>query len=477
MRHPSIRFRLLLGTGLALAVMLTLASLVVYRAFERGMAGEIEGQLIQNAFLLAKSSELEETGLVYEWQEAMGSPGASHVEGLFTFWDLNSDRKTKSPDLGDGELPFFHGVLNEPVMRDIELPDGRAAKAVGLLHYPFTDQATEAEAANSGHPLRPEAYPQVVVVAREVHSLERKLTDMRLQLIRGTVAVLIVTWGAIFLISTWSLRPIRDFSRSLAERDVSGRKTPAEIPDKLPSELLGLAGAFNKAIGEMEMSREREKEFVLHAAHELRTPVAGIMATLEQAVMRPRESADLAARIREALHITSGMRLTLDSLMRLARLRGNLQEVPKTAFDAAALVREIIEPLALDAADRKLALRTDFPEECPMVNDPGLFRVLVLNLADNAIHHSPPGAAVAYTVEVMPARFVFTTRNDKGGLTEADLARVFEPFQRASAEQAGSEGHAGLGLSLAREAAHLLGGQLHAEIDGGAILFIATLPR
>lgn len=479
MKHPSIRFRLLIGTGLILSMMLAVASAVVYRVFEQSMSDEIEEQLTEKTLLLAKSSELETIGLVYEWQEAMNSPGASDPKGLFVFWDLGSNRETKSPDLGGNTLPFFHGKLNQPVMRDIMLWDGRPAKAVGLLHYPFVNEATEAYGVKNNVTFRPESYPQVVVCAREVQTLQQKLTHIREQLIRAAVAMLLVTWGAIMWITSRCLRPIRDLSGVLTKRhEHPDQRSAIEIPDELPSELVGLAESFNTAFTELERSRNREKEFVLHAAHELRTPVAGIMSTLEQAVMRPRAPEDLADRIRRALGITTSMRLTLDSLMRLARLRGGLQSGPKVSFDPVVIVREITGSLDAEADERRIRLHADFPAgDFAMVNDPGLFRVLISNLSDNVIHHSPDDSDVSFHIESTPFRFIFTTRNPKGALGVQDLARVFEPFQRGGGESGQSEGHAGLGLSLAREAAHLLGGRLQAEIDGESVVFIATLLR
>jgi signal transduction histidine kinase len=479
MKHPSIRFRLLLGTGLILAAMLTLACVAVYRMFERSMSDEIEEQLTEKTLLLAKSSELETIGLVYEWKEAMNSPGAPDPKGLFVLWDVGSNRETKSPELGTNSLPVFHGKLNEPVMRDITLWDGRPAKAVGLLHYPFVNEATAAFGMQNNVTFHPENFPQVVVCAREVQTLQHKLMHVRAQLIRAAVAMLLITWGAIMWITTRCLRPIRDLSGVLAMRhEHPDQRSAIEIPAKLPSELLGLAESFNTAFTELERSRNREKEFVLHAAHELRTPVAGIMSTLEQAVMRPRDSEELANRIRRALGITTSMRLTLDSLMRLARLRGGLQSGQKLSFEPIALVREMIGALEAEAVNRGLVLQVELPtEDIPMLNDPGLFRVLISNLADNAIHHCPGGGKVSFHVESSPFRFVFISRNQKGDLGDADLARIFEPFQRGGRVGGQSEGHAGLGLSLAREAAHLLGGRLHAEIDGECVVFIATLLR
>jgi two-component system heavy metal sensor histidine kinase CusS len=478
MKHPSIRLRLMLGTGLIVAILLLIANVAIYRAFERTLSKEVEQQLLQSASLLAKSAELEADGLVYEWQEAMESPDASDITGVFQFWDMNSGKSTKSPDLGDGELPRFYGKLNHPVLRDIVLKDGRHARAVGLLHYPFTDEITIAEAAKAGKILHPENFPQVVVCARETESLAHRLSELRTHLTRAAIATLLAIWASIFAISAWCLRPIREFSDNLLERSEKENPPVVEIPHAMPSELVGLAAAFNTTLDRVEKSRAREKEFALHAAHELRTPVAGILATLEQALHRPRDSEDLSNRIGEALKITSGMRLTLDSLMRLARLRGGLETSLKASFDPLAAVTDLLANATAIIARRRLRPTKDFPEKTgPLFNDPGLFRAVISNLIDNAVRHSPRNSVFHFQITDTPDHFSFRTKNATGGLKPEDLGRLFEPFQRASDAADDEGGHAGLGLSLAREAVILLGGNLRAEInsDDGTVIFTTTI--
>jgi signal transduction histidine kinase len=247
----------------------------------------------------------------------------------------------------------------------------------------------------------------------------------------------------------------------------------------MPHEITGLATTFNEALEKVEMARAREKEFALHAAHELRTPVAGILATLEQALHRPRDAEELKRRIGIAQEITSGMRVTLDSLMRLARLRGHLEMAAKMKFDPIASIREVIGACAPTISRRGLEMAESLPEGAGALdNDAGLFRVLVSNLIENAVEYSPRGSRVEITAALTPDRLTFSTANECGAMSDEEIQRLFQPFQRgATAAAETGDGHAGLGLSLAREAAHLLGGRMYAEKKGGGIVFTAELPR
>jgi len=473
MKHPSIRLRLTLGTGLLVMVILLGSNIAIYRGIKRTLFNEVESQLLQSASFLAKSAELEGGTLDYEWEEAMEMPGAPDITGTFQFWDLKSGRITKSPELGNGALPFFHGDLNQPIIKSITLSDGEPALAVGLLHHPFTSEAALVEK----NAPKPQDYPQVVVCARETKSITTHLNGLRNQLTKAAIGTLLAIWLAIFVIFTWCLRPIREFNDNLTLRSEQEEPPQMEIPKNLPSELVGLASNFNATLDRVEQSRAREKEFAVHAAHELRTPVAGILATLEQALNRPRDSSDLLKRIGDALHITSGMRVTLDSLMRLARLRGELEKRCITDFDPLAIIQEVIDSASEAIVRTDITIHSDFPSTAaPLHQDAGLFRIMVSNLIENAMHHCPAGGEIRFRVTDSPASLIFVTSNPCNGLETTDINRLFEPFQRGTSAS-NENGHAGLGLSLAKEAARLLGGRLAATTEDGQLAFTATVPR
>ena len=478
MNHPSIRLRLMLGTGLLVTLTLCGANVAIYRAFRRTLNREVDLQLIQSASLLAKSAELEAESLDYEWQEAMESGKAPAITGLFQFWDLSTGRITKSPDLGSRNLPFVKGKLNQTVIADVRLENGDRAKIASVYHYPFTDRASIESAAAMGKTLRPEDHPQVVVCARETESLFLRLAELKGHLTWGAIATLIAIWGSIFAISKWSLRPIREFNDNLLERSTMGNPSSTEIPKKLPSELLGLAQTFNLAIDRVEQARAREKDFALHAAHELRTPVSGVYATLEQAVHRPRTPEELTSRIRESLAILTGMRMTLDSLMGLARLRGGLESALKSSFDPLPVIHELLARSHGLIQERKLTIETQFSANLPpLVSDPGLFKIAISNLIENAIRHSLPCTLIVLGAREQNGTLLFSTLNTCEGLHPEDIDRLFEPFQRGSKTADNEGGHAGLGLSLAREAATLMGGSLRAALsDRHHIEFTVEIP-
>jgi signal transduction histidine kinase len=447
----------------------------IYQSISRMLRKEVRTQLLISASILAKSSELEPHGVVYEWREAMETGTEPEVAGLFQFWDVKSGATAASPALGQSVLEPFHGPLNVPVLRTIVLPDGRPAMAVGLLHQPFLDSETADEMKRLGRTLRPEDLPQVLVCARETRSIDEKLERMKGHLVRAGIATLLAIWLSMFGIMMWSLKPIDRLTRLLDKRSRdAGADLPA-TPPEMPGELAGLADAFNRTLERAEAASQRERRFALHAAHELRTPIAGIRSTLEQALSRPRGGDDLTRRISLALEITKGMNGTIGSLMRLARLRGEMESVDWETFDPAPLIWEAIGREEARFAERGLKPDPVGPRTTDAIeSDRGLLDLLVSILVDNVVRHAPPGTVVNATLEWGPADLKFTLRNRTKEISAENLETLFEPFQRGGFDDGGG---AGLGLSLAREVAALIGADLSAALDEGCFMMRLRLPR
>ncbi len=426
---------------------------------------QIYDELTANASILTKSSEIEPSGVIYEWHEADKAGVGRSITGLFQVWDVKSEKSFSSPELNDLQLKFFHGAMNEPVRRDSELSNGTRVFAVGLMHLPFIDAYSGAEMKRLGISRQPEDYPQVLVCARDKTSFEAQLRLIRWHMVRAGVVSLAAIWLSIWAITRLTLRPIDELTSNLDNRSKSDTDAYHTLPDKWPAELRGLAESFNLTLERAEAARRREREFAMHAAHELRTPVAGIRATLDLALKRPRTAEDLARRIANALVLAEGMQDMVGGLMKLARVRGGLERLKITRFDPLKLAGDAARGEVVRFKERNLNLEwngLDAPLE--IAGDAGLLRLVFVILFDNAGCHASSGtqvfAAVACTVE----GFSFSLTNDSNDLVEADLERIFEPFQRG--EYATSDG-AGLGLNLARAIMNLMGGTLNGTLTNG----------
>lgn len=474
MKFPSIKRRLMLGTGVIFSIVLVISQFEIYHSVREVLILQIFDELTANASILTKSSEIKPSGVIHEWHEAAKANVGNDITGLFQVWDVKSGETITSPELNDRQLKFFHGAMNKPVRRDSELSNGTQVFAVGLMHLPFIDVYSGVEMKRLGISPDPVDYPQVLVCARDKTPVEAQLLLIRWHMVRAGLASLAAIWFSIWVITRLTLRPINELTGNLEMRTKSDTDSFSTLPDKWPAELRGLAESFNVTLERAEAARGREREFAMHAAHELRTPVAGIRAILDLALKRPRTAEDLARRIANALVLAEGMQDMVGSLMKLARIRGGLEKLDLGRFDPVELAVDVA--LEMDTRFKQQNITLEWHgsnEPTEIAGDSGLLRLVLVILFDNAGCHAPTGTQIFAATHRDSEGFSFSLTNVSNHLVKADIERIFEPFQRG--ESATSDG-AGLGLSLAREIVNLLGGTLVVTLKNGEFTIRLFLP-
>ena len=245
-----------------------------------------------------------------------------------------------------------------------------------------------------------------------------------------------------------SLTPLRRFRQRLAtrsERDMS------RLPDDgLPAEVRPVLDSINDLLRRLTAAFEAERSFAAHAAHELRTPLAGAMA---QAQRLQAETQDPVARARAADMETTLKRLTrlAERLLQLARAEGG-----RLRRDHASDVRPVIQLLMHDLARPVDAQRVQLrlPQTALMSDlDPDVLAIIVHNLVEIALRH---GAADAPVMVHLSRDGWLTVSNDGPVIPPQTLARLTQRFERAGQPGEGS----GLGLAIVQAIADRLGSRL-----------------
>jgi len=169
---------------------------------------------------------------------------------------------------------------------------------------------------------------------------------------------------------------------------------------------------------------------------------------------------NLQERINRALDVTRGMGRTIDSLMKLARLKGGIDETDPTLYDPEQVVRQLVaaEQERTGAQHRLEISRSD--PGVMLHGDASLFEVLTSILIENAFRHTPAGGRISIAMTLQDdAFFTLTISNDAPDFDPSDAERIFRPFQRGKNTSVNSPG-AGLGLALAKEIAYRIGATL-----------------
>jgi len=311
----------------------------------------------------------------------------------------------------------------------------------------------------------PGAAPAVIVaVAETLAKRERLAAQMFLGVILPQLVLILIAGLLVWLGVARGLAPLRQLRAAVAAR--SHRDLSPVTAENVPGEVEPLVHALNDLLARLDEVLTFQNRFIADAAHQLRTPVAGLKAHIEVA-LREQEP----ARMRESLaHLyTSVERLSrlVSQLLSLARNEPNtVKTLPLAPLDLAALAFEVTTEWVPEAYKKHIDLGFEGPGRPAMIRgDVVRLTELIHNLLDNAVRYSRDGGRV--TVRVLDGGSPQVSVSDDGPtIPEAERARVFERFHRLlGTHKDGS----GLGLAIVREIATLHGAAITVEDDADGV--------
>jgi two-component system sensor histidine kinase QseC len=296
---------------------------------------------------------------------------------------------------------------------------------------------------------RAAGHDTVVHVAEQVQARESVLWA----LLRGMLAPLalllpllgVLLWGSV----RRALAPLQALEAALRRRGPQDLG-PLALPQTPPAELQAPVEALDALFARIATLLESERRFTADAAHELRTPIA-VIRTQAQVALGATDEAGRRHALQATVAGCDRATQLVQQLLTLARLEGSDAARAATPLDLQPLARRVLAELAPQALDRGQQLSLDTEAACPLAADEALCAMLLRNLVDNALRHSPAGATVQVALAPAAGGAALTVEDSGPGLPEADLARLGERFFRAGASQA--SGGSGLGWSIVRRIA------------------------
>jgi signal transduction histidine kinase len=279
-----------------------------------------------------------------------------------------------------------------------------------------------------------------ILTSKPIERRATLLRDVGLAVTAPFLVLLPVVMALVWLGVRRGLRPLERLRRAVQTRDADSLE-PLRADD-VPAEVSPLVASLNDLFDRLGEAFQRERRFTADAAHELRTPLAGVKAQLQ--IVR---AADGTTRERALAHAESGldrMSRLVDQMLMLARLESDTGNDEKEVHcDADAVARAVLGELESMAAVREVDLVLDSPGSGVTAPIPAaLLHTALRNLLENAVRHSPDGGHVHLALCDAPLRIAIT---DEGpGLPGDELARVTERFHRAETGGTGT----GLGLYI-----------------------------
>ncbi|HEV2689273.1 MAG TPA: ATP-binding protein, partial [Bryobacteraceae bacterium] len=267
-------------------------------------------------------------------------------------------------------------------------------------------------------------------------------------------------------LSRAALRPLRQTADTIGEIDERRLDRRINV-DALPTELQPVADRLNQMLGRLDLAFAQRKQFLADASHELRTPVAALVTTIEVALRRPREAADYVRTLKICLSDARLLRQLIQTLLEHARS----EAVPEVAepFDAVALLNQCADVAEGLAATREVTVVRDLPPQLEVHSYPKRIRGIVMNLMGNAVEHNRPGGTVEVHCETQGRDLEITVSDTGPGIAQEHLPHIFLPFYRAKRQEQAEEArqHLGLGLFLVDSHVKALGGECRIESEVG----------
>ena len=298
-----------------------------------------------------------------------------------------------------------------------------------------------------------DASPVLVQVAE---TLEKRKT-LATEIVKGTMVPQFVTLPlAVLLVWLALVRGIKPLAQ--LEKRIRARKSDDMSPlddTAVPEEVAPLVSSINDLLSRLKVSLTTQKRFLADAAHQLKTPLAGLRMQADLA-QRETDADELKKSLKHIGQSSIRATHTVNQLLALARAETTGRSLAKQRVDMVHIVSEVMADSVPRALEKKIDLGYDGPaageKPSQLEGNPTLLKELVRNLLDNAIAYTPEKGQV--TLRLMADRFsgvlVLLVEDSGPGIPESERELVFQPFYRALGTNVDGSG---LGLAIVLEIA------------------------
>lgn len=316
------------------------------------------------------------------------------------------------------------------------------------------------------------------VVGRDISGEIEEMRHFALSLTASGFALWLVGLTGGWWIAGRVIRPIQTIGRTASRIAADNLRERIEVAGT-GNELDQLSGVLNQTFDRLQAAFERQKQFTADASHELRNPIAVVVAETQRILRRDHSVSEC----REALQVCQDAALRMknltEALLVLARQDDQERTPVRETVDLDAVVNASVARLCKDAEQAGIRIELN---GIPITfsGDPVGIGMVVDNLVVNAIHHHSGGSGGTVRVSWNPdgEGVQVAVEDDGPGIPEADAPHIFDRFYRADKSRSHSSGHFGLGLAVAKSIVENHGGTLDfSNNPDRGVTFRMRLPR
>ncbi|MCP3676885.1 MAG: hypothetical protein GY721_04660 [Deltaproteobacteria bacterium] len=367
----------------------------------------------------------------------------------------------RSPSLAEGALPYMKERFTEGVdsfYSDVEGPKG---EPVRLLTSRLTIGKWE-----------------FVILAGDDISGAQELASSfhNVLLFSVPVAVILAIVGAMFIV-VLSLRSVKHLSNEVEEITEKNLDKILSV-DKMDSELVGLAEAFNSTFKRLDEAFLLQRKFLSDASHELRTPVSIIKSYCDITLKKERSADEYRETIEVVDETVARMSALVEKILDVARLESEGMALKSESLDLTRVVKSVYKLISPVAGEKGIAMTLNGAEKSmELIGDGDSLSELFMNLIDNGVKYNRKGGTVEITCTESNDWIEVSVADTGVGIPKEDLGKIFNRFYRVDTSRGEISG-AGLGLNIVKAIAEAHGGRLDVESEyGKGSRFTVYLPK
>jgi signal transduction histidine kinase len=220
----------------------------------------------------------------------------------------------------------------------------------------------------------------------------------------------------------------------------------------------------NRAIRPISESWEKQKQFVADASHELKTPLATLMANYDALLANEEQTIQSQKEWLDYMKIgMDRMSKLIHHLLTLARTESLNKKADKQPFDISRLFLEIMHTMEAAARRKNLHIRHAMESVGTVCGHEEMVGQVFAILYDNAVKYAEEGGSIVVSVSRTKKQVICSVKNTGRGISPKDLPHIFDRFYRADPSRTGEDSGYGLGLPIARNLVHHMGGTITAK--------------
>ena len=433
----SLRVRLTLWYGTALASVLVVCGVILYGALAKALKEHVDRSLEETAAVAERSLEEHRFGpfLLYE-DLSQDFPELATLDKFFQIFGPTGQITIQSPNIQSRDIPLSRTALEAALAGQTTFESVRFSgePPIRLISVPVRHGGSLVNIVRVGTSLQP---------------LEETLHRLLIILLITMPLALLASLGGGWFLAGRALRPVGAITQA-AERIAGGDLTQRLSESKAQDEIGRLAATFNAMIGRLEASFRQIRQFTSDASHELRTPLTVLKGETELALRRPRSADDYRMVLESSLEEIDRMSRIVDELLFLSRADLGEIKMESRPVRLDQLFDDLKRQAEVLGQEQAVQIVIGLIEPATVAGDDMRLRELVLNLLDNAIKYSPPGGRVEMSVVTQDGTARLSVSDQGIGVSLEEQAHIFDRFYRTDAARAHTKKGTGLGLAICK---------------------------